>query len=684
MVVPLVSTTLPVEDPILIFALAMIVFLLAPLALARYKLPGIIGIILVGAAIGPNGIGILDRDATFVLLGEVGLVYLMFVAGLEINFNQFIRVKDRSIVFGTISFLIPQAAATIVGVAVLDLSLLAALLFGTIISSHTLLAYPVVSRLGIAKNEAITATIGGTILTDTAALLVLAIVIAAFGGALGITFWIELGLGLALLFVGIWLLVPRLGLWFFQSIDQESYFDFLFVMVVLFVCAYAAEVAGVKHIIGAFLAGLALNRLISQTSPLMNRIEFVGNALFIPFFLISVGMLVDVRVLIGGIDTVTIAGSLIVLVVVTKFVAAWMTGQIYQYTGTEIIGMYGLSMGQAAAALAIVLIGFDEGIPGFDQPMVNGVVLMILVISLISPALVERSGKTIRAAATEAPGEQPIGPQRILVPFSRQSKYREQLLDFAMLVRGSTSDEPLVTVSVVENLEDADAEVAAIGEELAKAERYAAGAEVPVESRVQVDTNVASGIVRAIVENRITTVVIGWDGARSRRQHVFGSVIDQIIRRTRQLMFVTRSWGPLETTERLVVLLPPNIDHSHGFAEAIYHLNHLADSVEAPLHAISVRGNPDRYERLFERVGPEMDVTVESVHSFDELLEQVDKSVTETDFVCCLSARRGTIGWHSELETLPGRIARTADGNFAIVYPATGEETDGRQFLGMA
>ena len=677
----LLAVELPVEDPILIFALAMLVFLIAPLVLERYKLPGIIGIILVGAAVGPNGIGLLDRDDTFILLGEVGLVYLMFIAGLEIDLNQFVEYKDRSIVFGLFSFTIPQVLGTAVGMYVLGLALGPALLFGAIFSSHTLLAYPIVNRLGIVKNEAMTATIGGTILTDTLALLVLAVVVATADGTPGMAFWLQLGIGLPIFFVGAWLAVPRIGRWFFRTADQESYFDFLFVMSVLFVCAFLAELIGVKHIIGAFLAGLALNRLIPETGPLMNRIEFVGNALFIPFFLLSVGMLVDARALFEGVDTLVIAGSILALVVVAKLAASFATGQIYGYTNTEMLGMFGLSVGQAAAALAIVLIGFDEGIPGFDQSMINAVVLMILVVSLLSPTVVERAGQNIRRAAEQADYEPSEAPQRILIPFSRQSQYKEQLLDFAFLLRDPRSEEAMYALSVVPPGDGAEAEVAEVEESLEGAEEYAAGAEIEIESQTRVNHNPASGIVNAVLENRITTLVIGWDGARSRRQNVFGSVIDQVLRRTEQLVFVSRVREPVNTTERLVVLLPPGIDHSSGFYEVVHHIKVLSEHTGAEILGLAVDGNGEQFERLFELVEPEAPVEIASLDGWDGLLEYLRDDVRAGDLVVCVSARRGTIAWNDKLQTLPKSISTLVDGNFVVVYPATAQRTDDRRFL---
>ena len=670
--------TFPVTDPILIFGLAMIIFLIAPLVLVRYRLPGIIGVILIGAAIGPNGLGVLERDETIILLGEVGIVYLMFVAGLEINLSQFIEYKYRSLVFGLLSFVIPQAFGTVVGYYVLGLSVGTAALFAAIFASHTLLAYPVVSQLGIAKTESITATIGGTIITDTLALLVLAVVIAGTDGTLGPGFWLELAGGLTLFFVGVWLLVPRIGRWFFRTVDQESYVEFLFVMAVLFVCASLAELAGVEHIVGAFLAGLVLNRLIPESGPLMNRIEFVGTALFIPFFLLSVGMLVDVRILTAGLETLSITAALVGLVLTTKYAAAWLTAWRYGYSTAETMVMFGLSVGQAAAALAIVLIGFDAGL--FGEAMLNAVVLMILVVSVISPAVVDRYGRAIVRVSAHTEYDPRTAPQRVMVPFSRDSQYRDRLLDLAMIVRKAADEQPLYTVSIAQPSSRAEAEVAAIEYSLEETEAYTAGAEVPVERQTRVDSNVASGIVRAALENRITTLVIGWDGT-PRHQRIFGHVIDRILTQSKQLVLVSHIRQPLNTTSEVVVILPRGIDHNDGFYEAVHTVEHLAEQISAPIRAVVVDGNPKQFERLFGLVEPDVPATFERVDNWDDVSTRLRDDVDETALVVPMSARRGTMGWQSALRTLPTEIATATDGNFIIIYPAVSDRSDDRQFL---
>ncbi len=607
----------------------------------------------------------------------------MFLAGLEINLTQFIEYKDRSIVFGLLSFIIPQAVGTVVGVYLLDLTLASASLFAAVFASHTLLAYPVVNRLGIIKNEAITATVGGTILTDTLALLVLAVVIAAADGALTPAFWVQLIVGLTIFFVGSWLLVPRLGRWFFRTHSEESYFEFLFVMAVLFVLAFLAELVGVEHIIGAFLAGLTLNRLIPESGPLMNRLEFVGNALFIPFFLLSVGMLVNVRVLFAGAETFLIAASLVAMVLVTKYVAAWATGSLYDYTSEEVLAMFGLSVGQAAAALAIVQIGFDAGVPGFDQNMINAVVLMILVVSLLSPSIVTRAGGQIVEAEAREVYDPTATPKRILVPISRDSKHTESLVDLALAIREERSDQPLHLLSVIQPDLDhsTEAEVAEAEAVHEAVQTYAAGAEVPVIGHTRINHNIASGIVNSTVENRISTTIIGWDGASSRVQNVFGHTIDQVLARTTQLTLVGRVRQPLSTTDRIVVLLPLGIDRNDGYYEAVHTIKQLSEQTGAPLYGLAIDGSTETFTRQFDLVEPDAPAEFESVADWKALLGWLRDNTRGTDLVVCMSARRNDISWHDELQTLPKSISTLTDGNFVIVYPAKDERADDRRFL---
>ncbi len=676
------SFTIPIYDPVLIFALSMLIFLIAPLLLKMFRLPGMVGIIIVGAFIGPNVFHILDRNETIILLGEIGLVYLMFIAGLEINVNKFIEKIDRGVVFGLLSFLIPQIAGTVAGYYILGLSFPAALLFASVFASHTLLAYPVIKRLGIVNNEAVTAAIGGTILTDTLALLVLAVVMASLEGSLDMFFWLRLGSGLLLFFVGSWLIVPRISRWFFSKLTDESYFEFLFVMAVVFIVAYLAELAGVEPIIGAFLAGLLLNRLIPNSSPLMKRIEFVGNALFIPFFLLSVGMLVNIHSFLEGGYQLKLAIWMIGLVLITKLVASWVTGLLYRYSNDQVMGMFGLSVGQAAAALAIVLIGFEAGL--FQESMINAVVMMILVVGIISPQLVEKYGGKVSLTdkATYKPEE---SSPRILVSFSTQSAYKELLIDLALMLRDSRSYEPLNMVSVVRrDGTNSEKKIVEAEKMLQETIDYAACAEVPVNTHVRINYNIASGILRAILENRISTLVIGWDGIHPPNERVIGSVIDQVLRGTEKLVLVSMVRKPLCNTQKITLILPKGISHNSGFNSVVGAIVKVAEGTSAPVRAFVIDDDSRTYESIFHKMDSDLPITFESLARWRILIDMLRvRGESPKDLIISVSTRRDTPGWHPILQVLPKRISTIFKGNLIIAYLPTEERPDDLRFFGM-
>nr|WP_276256449.1 cation:proton antiporter [Halovivax sp. TS33] len=662
----------------------MVVFLVAPLLLERHRLPGIIGIILVGTAIGPNAAGILERSDAIVLLGDVGLIYLMFLAGVEIDLHRFFENIDQSVVFGILSFLVPQGVGTLFGMWVLGFSLPTASLFAAIFASHTLLAYPVAHQLGIVRNDAITATIGGTVLADVLALIVLVIVVASTEASLDWQFWVEIVAGMTLLFAGIWYLVPWLGRRFFRSLAEESYFEFLFVMAALFVAAFFAEVVGVEPIIGALVAGLALNRLIPDRSPLMNRIQFVGNALFIPFFFLSIGLLVDVTVIVGGRESILIAVSLVGLTLVTKFAAAWATGLLFGYADDQIFSVFGLSIGQAEA-LAIVLIAFDAGVPGFDTAMINGAVLLILVVSLVSPIVVERYGRAVAAVDERDDRPSTAARQRILVPFSPVPehhetlvKYHESLLDLALAIREERFEEPLHTLTVVSPGPETEREIAAADAAIAHTEEYAAGAEVPVSFHTRVDHNIASGIVRAAVENRVTTILLDWDGMHLPRQPLFSHTIRQVLTWTDQFVLVSRIREPLNTVSRIVVVLPPRLAHDPNFHEVVRTIHRIAAGTGAPVQGFVVDGTVDQYEQLFKNGESDVPIRMERIDTWDRLVSFLSESVTIDDLVICASARRNTVGWQPELQELSGRLPTLTRGDFVILYLSSGGRSDDR------
>ncbi len=353
-----IDFSLPLSNPVLLFSLILFIILFTPILLNRFKIPPLIGLILAGAIIGPNGFNLIARDMSIVLFGTVGLQYIMFLAGLEIDLNEFKKNSFKSLVFGLLTFLVPMSMGTYGSYFILGYSWPTSILLASMFASHTLIAYPLVSKLGVAKNLAVNVTVGGTMITDTLALLVLAVITGMQVGEINEEFWYRLGISFVLFSVIVLVVFPLVGRWFFKRFD-DSVSQYIFVLGIVFLGCTLAELAGVEAIIGAFLTGLALNRLIPHTSPLMNRIEFVGNALFIPFFLIGVGMLIDYRAFFKDTNTIIVAGFMTFVALFSKYIAAFVTQKIFKFNKDEGRLIFGLSSAQAAATLAAVLVGYN-------------------------------------------------------------------------------------------------------------------------------------------------------------------------------------------------------------------------------------------------------------------------------------------------------------------------------------
>jgi len=673
--------TLPIEEPVIVFALALTTFLIAPLLIERVGLPGIVGIVLFGAAIGPNGAGILAETDAIVLLGNVGLVYLLFTVGLELDLRGFAAAPQNAALFGLTSFFLPFIVGTAVCIYVLGLDLWASFLLAAVFSSHTLLAYPVVNRLDVTKNRAVTAVFGGILFTDTIALVVLAIVLGQADGELTVGLFAQVFGALIVLFLGIWFLLPPLARWFFRNTSQESYFEFLFVAAAIFAAASFAEVLGLSDILGAFVAGIALNRLVSRGGTLLNRIEFVGNALFVPFFLLYVGMLVDPAVILEGPRTLIIAVTILGILFVTKVAAAGLVSLIQGYNRNEFGVITGLSVGQAAAALAITLVGFDAGL--FTSDVLNAVVLMILVTAIVSPWLTERYATRVALSDDVEPGETGEFDPRILLPLSMDADKQRPLLELAFTLKDEMAEAPVHLLTVVQPDGSGGEErvVAEAEAGLEAATEIADAAEVPVRTETRVNHSIASGIVRASTETRADAILIGWDGRQSLSNRAFGTIIDQVLGRTTVPVFVSRLGHPLNTTERIFVVVPPGIDHHEGFYESVHVVKRLAEKLGTEFTVLVVGDNPQQYERLFAMVDPEVEGTFVGVPNWRTLESMLRERVDEEDLVVPVSPRQGSVGWDRHLATLPRTLVDLPPHSFIIVTPRQGEPGYASRFL---
>jgi Kef-type K+ transport system membrane component KefB/nucleotide-binding universal stress UspA family protein len=644
-----------VNEPVAVFLTIMAVLLISPLLSERIRLPGIVGLILGGMLVGPNGLNLLATGRTIELLSTVGLIYLMFSAGLEIDLNQFGRVRNKALVFGALTFSIPLLSGLGIG-RLLDLGLVASILLGSVYASHTLVAFPILSRLGVVRNEAISATIGATVFTDVCALLVLAIVAGSHNGDVSPLFFVRL----FALMIGYTVLVlvglPRLGKLFFRRFTGRSV-EFQFVLVVLFIAALLAEWIGMHAIVGAFLAGLAVNSTLPPRSRVIGQVLFVGESFFIPLFLMYIGMVLNPVAIVSNMQTLLTGLLLTAAVYITKFAAAWLTARIYHYSNDEMFTMWGLSQAQAAATLATILVGSEIGL--FPDSVFNGAILMILFTCITSPLIAERFGKRLHIEAEPAD----IKPlfSRVLVPIANPATQEYLITLASILVR--TGDGVLLPLNVAQ---ETDGRITGL-----KHQQELLGAEVLQDPETtitpvrRIDTSIARGIVRAAIENDATMIVMGWRGKPTFRQSIFGTVLDEVIWNTEIPVLVGRLNKPINSLRRIVLVVPPN-------SMSVLHTDKIATLVMSIARAVnvhlSIRASTQYMGRLQQHLGESnAERTVDLVPLGDDLIQEIGATSTPHDLIIVTTAgsqRR----FRSSLGHIPEQLAATTESSMVVIH----------------
>ncbi|MFN3985475.1 MAG: cation:proton antiporter [Rhodocyclaceae bacterium] len=658
---------LPISNPVQVFALVAALILLAPIVMERWRLPGMIGLLIAGAVLGPNALGVLARDQSFILLGTVGLLYIMFSAALEIDMSILRRYRLHSLVFGLMTFSVPMGLGLVVAHYLLGFAWPAAILLASTFASHTLLTYPIASRLGITRNRAVTTAVGGTIITDTLALLVLAVIASSTKGEIHEYFWHQLGISLVVYVVAILVGLPLLARWFFRNLGRDGVSEFVFVLAAVFGCAALSHLAGSEPIVGAFLAGLALNRLIPHHGTLMNRIQFTGEAIFVPFFLLSVGMLLDVSIFLSGPRAWAVAIAMSVTVVVTKWLAAESTRVLLRYDRDQARVVFGLSVPQAAATLAATLVGYDLGL--FDDAVVNGAILMILVSCIIAPIMVDRHGRALALANAEVTTERDGQHQRLIVGCARLETARP-LLELAVLLRDRARDQPIYPLTVVQEGPDAADAVEQAEKMLTKAVAQLAAAEVPAQPLTRIDLNASSGIIRARRELRATAVVVGWRDRAEPRERFFGSMLEHLLRDRHYALLMSRLVEPVNTTRRIVVALPPYAELEAGFPVAMRLLANLVSQLGASVVIVAEGQHEARVRSRLAGFKALKDARFQTVPRWTALRTTLVDSVGNGDLVVVYSVRPGGLAWEPLLATLPTRLAaRLSHTNLIALYP---------------
>lgn len=665
------SLTLPITDPTWIFFLVLSIILFAPILLNKLRIPHIIGMILAGVVIGEHGFNILARDSSFELFSKVGLYYIMFLAGLEINMADFKQNRKKALVLGLLAFIVPIVIGFIANVAYLEYGILTSVLLASMYASHTLIAYPIVIRLGVSRNRSVSIAVGGTAVTDTLTLLVLAVVGGLFKGEAGSFFWIWLVLKVVFLGALIIYFFPRIGRWFFRRYD-DNVMQYIFVLAMVFLGAGLMEFVGMEGILGAFLAGLVLNPLIPHVSPLMNHLEFVGNALFIPYFLIGVGMLIDVQVIFGDGDALKVAAVMIIMALLGKWIACWLTQKLSGMTALERKMMYGLSTAQAAATLAAVLVGYNMIMPNgerlLNEDVLNGTVLLILVTCIVSSLITERAARRMAVDEADVETEDPSrAPEKILIPVANPDTI-EHLISLALVVRDPKQKDNLLALNVVNDNNPSGNAESRGKRYLEKAAMISASADVGLKQISRYDLNIAAGIMHTAKEHGVTDVIIGLHHKSTIVDSFFGMLTENLLKGLHREVMVAKFLMPLNTLRRIIIAVPPKAEYEAGFPKWVEHFCRMGNTLACRVHFFANEDTAIRLKTLIRRKYSQTMTDYSLLDDWGDLLILTGQ-VNYDHLLVVISARPGSISYDSSFEKLPNQLRYFANNSLIVLYP---------------
>lgn len=663
----LLSSTPLVTNPVPIFFIVLVIILLAPVLLNRLKMPHIIGMIVAGVIVGPYGLNVLARDSSFEIFGQVGILYLMFLAGLEIDMFHLKKNFRTGMGFGLYTFFVPMAIGTVSSYYLLGLDWLTSVLMASMYASHTLVAYPIVSRFGLSKSPVVVITIAGTIVTVVGALLVLAGVVSIYReGAFQHGMMLRL-LGATIVYIiGVIYAYPRLTRWFFKKYS-DNVVQFIYVLALVLLAAWVSQIIGLESVLGAFLAGLVLNRYIPSVSPLMSRIEFVGNAIFIPYFLIGVGMLINIGVVVKSWETVYVAAVMSIVATACKWVAAWLTQHTYGMTKVERSLMFGLSNAQAAATLAAVMIGYNIGI--FGEEVLNGTIVMILVTCTISSIVTERAAAKMKTEVIEREGDnQATDPRHYatLIPVANPVTV-DSLVDLAVMMRRPQSTAPLYALHVRNDNTSSSRAIGRIA--LEKARKAAAAVDAKLVPIERYDINTVAGVVNTINERDITEIIIGMHRRSKIIDSFIGSTVEQMIKSTNHMVILSRCYIPLNTVTRIVVYVPPKAEYETGFARWVRAVGNLARQIRCRVIFCCSTTQRRYIKGVLIQGRYEIRGEYRIIDDPDDFVMLTNR-VLDDDLLVVVSARATSLSYSDTVAEMPTFVQRYfSRNNVLMIYP---------------
>ncbi len=663
----------PITDPTLTFFVVLLIILLAPIIMGKLRIPHIIGMVLAGVVVGKYGLNILVRDNSFELFGRVGLYYIMFLAALEMDVESIRKNRNRLLIFALLTFTVPLLLTYFMGIHLLNYGITASLLLGCIMASNTLVAYPIVSRYGLQRKPSVTLSVGSSIISLIFSLIMLAAIVASNKGEGSIGFWLFFVSKFVIYCAAAIFLLPRLTRWFLRRYS-DAVMQFIFVLASLFLCAALSAAIGLEGIFGAFLSGLILNRYIPSVSPLKNRLEFIGNAVFIPYFLIGVGMLINVRLLFTGggilwaVICITLFGTL------GKAIAAYAACFGFRMPISSGHMMFGMTSAHAAGAIAMVMVGMnllgEDGAPLVSAQMLNAVIVMILFTCIISSVITEQSAQRIILRDKELPVEahRKANDQRILVPV-KYPEYAEQLMNMAILMLNRKQTRGLVALNVVYDGEHMHRNMEQGNRLLEQMTQYCAGSDIQIQTQTRIAANIANGIKHAFKEFQATEILIGMHTHKEVSTKFWGEFHQSLFNGLNQQITMARLAQPLNTIRRIQVAVPSRAEFEPGFYRWLERLSRIAGNLEC---RIQFHGRTETLSLVNEYIKnrhPQVRADYSNMDHWNEL-PKLANDVADDHLFVIVTARKGTVSYKNALEYLPDEVQRYFNGkNLVIIFP---------------
>ena len=665
---------LPIQDPTWVFFLVLLIILFAPLLFAKLRIPHIIGLILAGVLIGEHGFNILERDTSFKLFGQVGIYYIMFLAGLEMDLVGFKRNLSKGLQFGALTALIPFAFGFITGYYILHYSMSASLLLSCIFASHTIVSYPIVARYGLTKHPAVTITISATMIALLFALLVLALISGQYKGEADTWFWLLFAVKCVAYFAGVIIFFPMIIRWFFKHYT-ERVIQYIFVIMMVFLAAALANLCGLEGLLGAFIAGLIFNRFIPHTSPLMNRIEFVGNALFIPYFLVGVGMLVNLKPLLKDMDAIVVVLIIVVASTLSKLIASTIARKIFHFNHAQGLVMFGLSEAHAAGAIAMVMVGtsleVSPGVPLMSNAVLDGVVLMILISCIISSMATDQGARKLRLQlenSEETSESRPTDDEKIMVLVKDTSKL-QNILQTAIMMRNTALNRGLICLNVVNDADYTEKSQAKSRETLHMAEDICSAADVPIQTQSRLAVNIVNGVVHSMRENDASEILIGIHDQQNSDKSYYGQFANGLIQSMERQLIIVDYIQPVNTIRKIVVAVPERAEYEVGFYRWVCRLARLAGEIGCRIEFRTSEATGQHIHHYMQQYFKNVRAEYKMLDSLSDLKALKDELNPDHLFVI-VTARQGGISYHTSFSKIPELLqAHFSHCSVMMIYP---------------